>query len=118
MGFPTVGVARQEEEFFAAPADHRIGKPGGRIDAMRDLDQDLISDLVPELVVDLLEVVDVDQIEDKITIANVGGYWIAGKRAQDLLHVGLDRVGEEPPVPSAGEQVGQGSVEQLPIGIG
>src|SRR6202011_3993332 len=76
-----------------------------------------ISNLVPELVIDLLKVVDVDQIEDKITIVKVGG-WIADKRAQHLLHIGLNRIGEEPPVPNAGEQVGQRSVKQLMIGVG
>src|ERR1700690_363448 len=64
VGFFAVGVARQEEEFFATPADHRIGEPGRRADAARDLDQHLISNLMPELVVDFLEVVNIDEIEN------------------------------------------------------
>src|SRR5208282_1008232 len=78
--------------------------------------QDLISNLVPELVIDPLEVVDIDQIEDKIAIAKFDG-WIV-KRTQRLAHIGLNGIGKVAPVANAGEHVGEGSVQQLKIGIG
>jgi hypothetical protein len=106
VGFFAVGVAREEEKFLAAPADHRIGKAGGRTDAPRDFDQDLISNLVPEFVVDFLEVVDINEIKNKLAIAKFQG-WIADKRTQHLLHVGPDRLGEKAAVADAGELVGE-----------
>src|SRR5579859_4586601 len=108
VGFAAVRVTREEEKLLAAPANDRVGKAGGGVDAARHLPQDLIADAVSELVVDSLKVVDIHEIKDEVTIAHVGGGMV-GKGTQSLTHVSFDGAVEEAAVANAGEQVGQGS---------
>ena len=84
-----------------------------------------------ELVVDPLEVVDIEQVENQIAVAKflTAGLiicefaisrfcGISPERAQHLLHVGLNGMGEEAAVANAGEQVSQGCIQQLTIRFG
>src|SRR5208282_74875 len=117
VSFFAVGVTGEQKKLFPAPADNGIGKARRGTDAPCHLDQNIIPYFVSKLVVHPLEVIDIDQIEDEIAVASLGGS-VADKRTQDLLYIGDDGIGEEAAVANSGEQVGQGRVQQLAVRAG
>ena len=66
FGFSAVGVTRDDQELFPAPAHQHIGMADGRTDAAGHFNQHFISDIVPVAVVDFFEIVGVDQVKNEI----------------------------------------------------
>jgi hypothetical protein len=99
----TVGVVlEQHGELVAAEAGHRVARAGDQLEALRDLDEQLVTGRVAERVVDGLEVVEVaEQHRQRTRVPTVQGQRV------------LEPLTEQRPVRQPGELVVEGPSAQV-----